>query len=54
MKKKISVIVILFTIVLVITLNYGQPMKYIVENDGEIEWHTYEEEILTCFKMQSK
>lgn len=46
MRKRLAVIIMLLTMVSVFILNFGQPMKYIVENDGIIEWHSYGEEKL--------
>lgn len=41
MKKRLAVTIILFTIVAMFALFHGQPVRYIAENDGEIEWHAY-------------
>lgn len=47
MRKKLYLILILFAMVLGLILNYGQPIKYISDNDGVIEWHNFSEENLT-------
>lgn len=44
MKKRLVMIMVLFTMILNTVFNYGQSMNYIVENDGEIEWNSYTEE----------
>lgn len=46
MRNRLVAIIILFTTISVFILNYVQPMKYIVENDEVIEWHSYSNEKL--------
>lgn len=46
MRKRLAILVILFTMVSVFILNYGQPVNHISENDGVIEWHSYSREEL--------
>lgn len=41
MKKKLLVLIALFTMTLGVVLNRGQPVKYVVQDDGEIEWNSY-------------
>lgn len=43
MRRKLGVIVLLFTMILGSLLSYKQPIKYIVngDNDGEYEWNVY-------------
>lgn len=47
MKKKLVIIMMLFTIAMGYFLNYGQPTNYLAENDGAddrmIEWNSYRE-----------
>lgn len=46
MGKRLVLFVILFTIVSVFILSYGQPVIHISENDGVIEWHSFSREDL--------
>lgn len=46
MKNRLVIIIMLFIMVLVFILKCGQPIEYIVENGGVIEWHAYSEEKL--------
>lgn len=41
MKKKLLVIIMLFTMISWTMFNYRQPVKYVVQDDGEIEWNSY-------------
>lgn len=44
MRRRLALFAILFTMVLVFILNYGQPVTHISGNDGVIECHTYSRE----------
>lgn len=41
MGKRVSLIIILFTMISIFMLNFGQPIKHMAENDGIIEWQSY-------------
>lgn len=43
MRMRVALIVVLFTMVSVLILNFGQPIRYIAEKDEVIEWQCYGE-----------
>lgn len=42
MKRRIWIIVLLITMLSVFTLNSGQPVEYIAQDDEVIEWESYD------------
>ena len=47
MKKKLLVLIMICTLISGTMLNYRQPVKYVVQDDDEIEWNScIEEELL--------
>lgn len=44
MKKGITVILIILTLALECASYFKQPIAFIADNDGEIEWNTYNED----------
>lgn len=46
MRKRVALIIMLFTMVSAFILNFGQAVKYIAEKDEIIEWQCYEEELV--------
>ena len=44
MKKKLMIIMVLFAMVLNIRSNYLQNSSYIVEDESDIEWNSYDDD----------
>lgn len=44
MKKKLMIILVLFSMVLNIRSNYLQNSRYIVEDESDIEWNSYDDD----------
>ena len=44
MKKRLVVFMMLIAILSGIIVNFRHPRKYMVEDDREIEWHSYNDE----------
>ena len=44
MKKKLMIILVLFSMVLNIRSNYLQNSSYIVEDESDIEWNSYRDD----------
>lgn len=42
MRKRIGLAVLILSILSVIVLNFGQPLKYMAEDDEVIEWQSYD------------
>lgn len=42
MRKGVGLILILFAMASIFVFNSVQPVKYIAENDGVIEWQSYD------------
>ncbi|WP_159436103.1 hypothetical protein [Anaerosalibacter sp. Marseille-P3206] len=40
MKKKLLVLIMIFTMISGTMLNYRQPVKHVVQDDDEIEWNS--------------